>query len=76
MVLEFKNDAELEQSFLRLIEITINLRKWTKEWDEHYGSFTLGKKKFWQQKADEYLEELKTKKKIIDNATDSSDSQL
>lgn len=64
MMLMFKDEEEQERSFVELIGIMIHLRKWTKEWGEHYGYERLESKKKWEQKADDYIEDLKKRKKI------------
>lgn len=64
MTLKFKDDEEMAVSFLDLLEIVINLREKTKDWQEHYGHERTLKRKKWEEKADEYLSNLQRLKKI------------
>ena len=63
MILKFKDEDEMKDEFLKCIEIMTKLRHYTKEWSMHYGAMLNNKKKYWEQKADEFLESLNKKQK-------------
>lgn len=44
-----------------LAHILLNLRHFSKLWDDNYGVEAKKRKKFWEQKADEYLESIEKK---------------
>lgn len=52
----------MKKMFLEAIKIMVNLRSATKEWNQYYGCELLNKKKRWETKADNFLEEFKNKK--------------
>lgn len=45
-----------------LLHISVNVRYWQKEWNEKHGGVLLERKKFWENKMDEYLKELGARK--------------
>lgn len=62
LVLKFGSDAEKDAALLEACRILISLRKYTKIWDERYGN-TRVNKIFWEQRADEFIENLNIKEK-------------
>lgn len=45
-----------------LLHISINLIHWTKEWEKYHGKILNDRKKYWQNRMEEYLEELGARK--------------
>lgn len=68
MQVKLKTEDELKDMAAKLLHISVNLRHWTKEWNEKHGGLLLQRKKFWENKMDEYLEELKTEKTHTENS--------
>lgn len=64
MTLKFNDQEEMGKSFLALLEIVINLREKTKDWQEHYGAERGIEKKKWELRADNLLADLQRRKKI------------
>lgn len=69
MNIKITSEEELVDKFKKAVHILNNLRKTTKDWKEHFGSFTKNKKEMWEVKADKFLLELevtetRTKKSI------------
>lgn len=64
MMLKFEDSDEVDKYFIKALEILINLREKTKDWQEHYGEDRTRKKRRWEGEADEFLKDLKNKKKI------------
>jgi len=52
--IEFKN-LPSEESQKKLAYILMNLRKHTKYWSEHYGAGPRLNKEYWENKADEWI---------------------
>jgi hypothetical protein len=57
-----QSEDELYEISKNLLHISVNLRYWTKEWDKHHGKTLLERKQYWQNRMDEYLEELGARK--------------
>jgi hypothetical protein len=58
MKIKVTSEEELEQIAREALHILANLRASTKLWNEHYGSYYSGRKKYWEGKADEFTEQL------------------
>jgi len=52
LILEVENEDE---ALLELATIMIKLRHNTKTWESEYGVFTKRAKKYWEEKADEWI---------------------
>ncbi len=52
MKVELINNPDL----FRLAEILTKLRYKTKHWEQHYGADARNQKKFWEKKADEWID--------------------
>lgn len=55
---KIKTEAELYSVCTELLHITLNLRKFTKLWEENYGVEIKARKKYWEDKADSLLQRL------------------
>lgn len=64
MILKFEDADEVNKCLLKAIEILINLREKTKDWQEHYGVERGVEKKKWELRADNLLADLKRREKI------------
>lgn len=59
MKIKVNNEDELIKVAQEGLHILNNLRHWTKMWNAHFGSDFKERKKFWEEKADLFLEKLK-----------------
>lgn len=55
---KINTEAELYLVCQELLHITLNLRKFTKLWEEKYGVEIKARKKYWEDKADSLLQRL------------------
>ncbi len=69
---ELQNISDLEQKFIKLVEITRKLRYWEKKWKKDYGHANREAMKLWQQRADEFLDNLPIKETGSPLTTDNS----
>jgi hypothetical protein len=56
------SEKELKEIAAKFLHISVNLRHWTKLWNEHFGGYYLTQKKRWEKLMDEFLEELGAEK--------------
>ena len=67
MNVKINSEKELEELTRELLHILVNLRYWTKLWNEQYGSNFLKKKKLWEDRADKCLERIELTKTVNQN---------
>lgn len=58
LVLEFYSEEERDKALMDMYEILVNLRKFTKIWEEKYGETKVPKKR-WEKMADDFIASLK-----------------
>lgn len=52
------SEKELVEMTTELLHILVNLRHWTKLWNENYGGYYLQQKKSWEKRSDDYLQKI------------------
>jgi hypothetical protein len=55
---KINSEEELVRITTELLFISVNLRKATKDWGEHFGAYYLGQKKRWENRMDNLIEKL------------------
>jgi len=61
MNVKISSEEELKEKFKKAIHLLNNLRRATKEWREHLGCENRKRKEDWENKSDQFLEELEMK---------------
>lgn len=64
MPIKINNENELLETAKELAHVLVNLRHWTKKWEETYGAEYKNAKKRWEKKADELIKKLELIKKM------------
>ena len=62
MKIKIETEDDLHSLGVELLNILSNLRYWTKKWEDKYGVYMKDEKKYWEKRADDYLDSLKVKK--------------
>lgn len=62
MRIRIESEEELLELARKLLHCGVNLRYWTKEWNKKHGGILLERKKYWEKKMDDLLEELGAEK--------------
>lgn len=58
MNIKINSEEELIQLAANAVHILANLRRTTKEWNEHFGAPRRERKQYWEGKADELIQQL------------------
>lgn len=62
MHIRIKSEEELLDLAKKLLHCAVNVRYWQKEWNEKHGGALLERKKYWEKRMDNLLEELGAEK--------------
>jgi predicted alpha/beta hydrolase family esterase len=58
MHIKVESEEELKEIAATLLHLSVNMRHWQQQWQEHHGSVLLNKKRDWEERMDEYLKKL------------------